>query len=85
MTEIITIQIERGASNMATSFLVWGQKGRYPQCDGDGVFVGDLPITAAETEIEYDWTTPNNNADWKFIVASKYSDQVGIFSQLEAP
>ena len=84
MTEVLTIIIERGANNMATSFLVWGKKNAYPQCDGDGVFVGDLPIEADETEISYDWTTPNNNISWRFIAAPKYLDQVGIFSQLDA-
>jgi hypothetical protein len=84
MTEILTIIIERGANNMATSFLVWGQKNRYPVTDGDGVFVGELPIEADETEISYDWTSPNNSTAWKFIAAAKYLDQVGIFSQLEA-
>ncbi len=84
MTEVLTIRIERGANNMATSFLVWAKYKSFPTTDGDGVFVGDLPITAAETEIEYDWTTPNNATDWKFITASKFQDQVGLFSQLEA-
>jgi hypothetical protein len=43
-----------------------------------------VPIEADETEIVFEWTTPNNNSDWRFISAPKYSDQVGIFSQLEA-
>ena len=84
MTEAITITIERGANNMATSFLVWGKFHAFPQCDGDGVFVGDMPIEADETEIVFEWTTPNNNTDWKFISAPRFSDQVGIFSQLES-
>ncbi len=84
MTEVLTITIERGAYNMATSFLVWGKYKSFPATDGDGVFVGDLPITAAETSLSYDWTTPNNSTDWKFISAPKRQDVVGLFSQLES-
>lgn len=84
MTETLTIRIDRGDNSMATSFLVWGAFRRYPQNDGDGVFVGEIPIEASETSVNYEWDTPNNSTNWKFIAAPKYSDQVGIFGQLES-
>jgi hypothetical protein len=83
MTETLTIVIERGNNSMATSFLVWGAFRRFPQTDGDGVFVGEIDISPDETSVTYEWDTPNNQTDWKFIAAPKYQDQVGIFGQLE--
>ena len=83
MTEVITITVERGDNSMATSFLIWGKFRAFPQCDGDGVFVGDIEISAADSSVSTDWTTPNASADWRFIAAPKYKAQVGLFSQLE--
>lgn len=80
----LNILIERGDNSMATSFLVWGAYRRVPQNDGDGVFVGEVEITAAETSVTYEWDTPNNSANWKFIALPKYMDQVGIPGRLEA-
>ena len=82
MTETVTIIIERGDNSMATSFLVWGKYRAAPQTDGDGVFVGEIPIEASASSVSYDWTTPNNSANWKFICAPKRFEQVGIFGQL---
>ncbi len=82
MTETITLIIERGDNSMATSFLVWGKFRAYPQTDGDGVFVGEVEIAPDETEVSLDWDTPNNSANWKFITAPVFQEQVGIFSQL---
>ena len=82
MTETLTIRIERGDNSMATSFLVWGKFRAYPENDGDGVFVGEIPITAAETSVSYDWISPNNQILWKFIAIPKFSDQVGIQGRL---
>ena len=84
MTETLTIIIERGEHQMATSFLVWGAFRRFPQTDGDGVFVGEIEIEASEDSVSYDWTTPNNSANWKFIAAPKRQEVVGIFGQLES-
>ena len=84
MTETVTIIIERGDNSMATSFLIWGAYRRYPTTDGDGVFVGEVEITAAETSVSTEWDTPNNSANWKFIAAPKRFEQVGMFSQLES-
>lgn len=84
MTETMTITIERSSGSMATSFLVWGKFRAYPQCDGDGVFVGEVEIDADEDSISYEWDTPNNSANWKFIALPKYMDQVGIAGRLEA-
>lgn len=83
MTETITIVVDRGDNAMATSFLVWAKYRTYPQCDGDGTFVAEIPITAAETSVTYEWDAPNNNANWKFIAAPKNMEIVGIFGQLE--
>lgn len=79
----LTIIIERGDNSMATSFLVWGKFRAYPQTDGDGVFVGEVEIAPDETEVSYEWDTPNGSDNWKFIVAPVYQEQVGIFGQLD--
>lgn len=84
MTETITISIERGDNSMATSFLVWGKFRSYPQNDGDGVYVGEVEISASEDSVQYEWDTPNNSVDWKFIALPKYMDQVGLPGRLEA-
>lgn len=84
MTEVLTITIERGANSMATSFLIWAKFRSYPVCDGDGIFVGDIPIDASADSVSTDWTTTNSSTEWKFIAAPRYLDQVGIFSQLES-
>lgn len=80
----LTLLIERGDNSMATSFLVWGAFRRFPQTDGDGVFVGEVEIAPDETEVSLDWDTPNGSANWKFISLPKFSDQVGLPGQLEA-
>ncbi len=82
MTEVITIAIDRGNNSMATSFLVWAKFRSFPECDGDGVFVGDIAITADASSVNYDWTSPNNSTLWKFIAIPRYLDQVGIPGQL---
>ena len=82
MTETLTIRIERGDNSMATSFLIWAKFRSFPTTDGDGVFVGDIPISPNETSVSYGWDAPNNQTNWKFIAAPKYQDQVGIFGQL---
>ncbi len=79
----LTLLIERGDNSMATSFLVWGAFRRFPQTDGDGVFVGEVEIAPDETEVSTDWDTPNGSANWKFIVAPKFNEIVGIFGQLD--
>ncbi len=84
MTTTMTIIIERGDNQMATSFLVWGAFKRYPTTDGDGVFVGEIEIEPSETSVTTEWDTPNNSANWKFICAPKRFEQVGMFSQLES-
>lgn len=80
----LTIGLYRIPGSMATSFLVWGKFRAYPQCDGDGTFVGEIEIPADEDVVYYDWETPNGSSNWKFIAAQKYMDQVGIFSSLES-
>ncbi len=84
MTETLTIVIERGTNSMATSFLVWGKFRAYPQCDGDGTFIGEIEIEASADSVSYDWVSPNGQTDWKFISAAKYNEIVGLFGQLEA-
>ena len=84
MTVPLNILINRGDNQMATSFLVWGKYRAYPQTDGDGVFVGEIEIEPSETSVNYDWDPPNGSANWKFIAAPKYMDQVGAFGQLES-
>ncbi len=82
MTQTLTISIDRGDNDMATSFLVWAKFRAFPVCDGDGTFVGDIAIDAADASVSYDWTTPNNSTLWKFIAIPRYLDQVGIPGQL---
>ncbi len=82
MMTTLTIIINRGTSQVATSFLVWAKYRAAPQCDGDGVFVGEVEISSSATSVSQDWVTPNGSANWKFICAPKYLDQVGIFGQM---
>lgn len=84
MTQTLYVVIERGNNSMATSFLVWGKFRAYPQNDGDGVFVGEVEISAAETSVTTAWDTPNGSANWKFIAIPKHMDQVGIAGRVEA-
>lgn len=79
----LSILVERGTNSMATSFLVWAKYRAYPQTDGDGVFVAEVEISPAETEVIYEWDTPNGSDNWKFIAAPKFNEVVGIFGQLE--
>lgn len=81
----ITIAVNRATGSMATSFLVWAKYRAFPQNDGDGVFVAEVPIDASATSVTYDWEMPNSGTDWKFIAIPKYMDQVGIPGKLESP
>ncbi len=78
------ISIERGDNSMATSFLVWGAYRRVPQNDGDGTFIGEIPIEASESSVVYEWTTPNGSTNWNFIAIPKHMEQVGIPGRLES-
>lgn len=82
MTDTITITVDRGTNSMATSFLVWAKYRAFPECDGDGVFVGELEIGAADSSVSYEWTPPNGNTNWGLIALPKYLDQVGIPGRL---
>jgi hypothetical protein len=82
MTETLTIVIERGDNSMATSFLVWAKWKAFPQCDGDGVFVAEVEISPAETSVNYNWDTPNNQTDWKFIALPVFQEIVGLPGQV---
>jgi len=84
MTTTLSIVIDRGDNQMATSFLVWAKYRSFPMTDGDGVFVGEIEIAASETSVTTTWDTPNGSANWKFIVAPKHQEQVGVFGQLES-
>lgn len=84
MTETLTIVIDRATGSYATSFLVWAKFGAYPECDGDGTFVDEVEIDADEDSVTYEWDSPNNSTNWKFIAIPKFMDQVGLPGRLEA-
>ncbi len=83
MTETLTVIINRAAGSFATSFLVWAKFQSYPETDGDGTFVGEIAIDANEDSVTYDWDSPNNSTDWKFIAIPKYMESVGLPGRLE--
>ena len=76
------ITIERGTGSYATSFLLWGKAGAYPQCDGDGTYFGEFPIDSGESEvvIEPDWDEPSL---YKYIALPRYMDSVGLPGRIE--
>lgn len=84
MTETLTIIINRAAGSIVTSYLVWGKFGSYPECDGDGTFVGEIDIDADDTSVSYEWDSPNNSTNWRFIAIPKFMEQVGLPGRLEA-
>ena len=80
----IAFYLYRGDNDTATtSFDVWAKYRSYPQCDGDGVFVGNFPIAASESYILEEWTPPNGSANWKLLALGRYMDQIGIPAQIE--
>lgn len=83
MTETLTIVINRAAGSFATSYLVWGKFAAFPECDGDGTFVGEIDIEADETSVTTEWDSPNNSTNWKFIAIPRFLDQVGLPGRLE--
>ncbi len=84
MTETLTVTINRPSGSYATSFLVWAKYQAYPETDGDGTFVGEYEVEADEDSISFDWDSPNNSTDWKFIAIPKYMESVGLPGRLEA-
>lgn len=76
--------IERASGSFATSFLVWAKFRTYPECDGDGVFVGEVEIDADEDSVGFDWDTPNGSTDWKMIALPRYQQSVGLPGRIEA-
>lgn len=81
----ITVVVNRAEGSKATSFLVWAKYRSFPLNDGDGVFVGEIPLAANADSASYDWAMPNSGTDWKFIAIPKYLDQVGVPGKLESP
>jgi hypothetical protein len=77
-----TLFIERGTGSYATSFDVWAKEGSYPECDGDGIYIGNVPIGADEDEVSYE-PTIDDPEDYKYIAIPLYLDQVGLPGRLE--
>ena len=84
MTETLTFIINRGTGSIVTSYDVWAKFGTYPECDGDGTFVGNYPIDADESSVTGEFDAANNSTNWKFIAVPRFMDQVGLPGRLEA-
>lgn len=76
--------IERASGSIVTSYDVWAKFGAYPECDGDGTYVGNFPIAADETSVGGDFEAQNNSDNWRFIAIPRFMDQVGLPGRLEA-
>lgn len=46
----------------ATSFDLYAKAGSAPQWDGDGVFIGNVPILPWQSSISGTWTPPSNGS-----------------------
>jgi len=79
----IAFYLYRGDDSATTSFDVWAKFRAYPQCDGDGVFVGTFDIGANDDYVLGNWNPPNGSSNWKLIAFGRYLDQIGIPSQIE--
>ncbi len=79
----LAFYLYRGEGSATTSFDVWAKFRAYPQCDGDGVFVGNFAISASDDYTLGEWATPNGSANWKFIAFGRYLDQSGMAAQIE--
>lgn len=84
MTVTLNFLIERDSGSIVTSYDVWAKFGAYPECDGDGTYVGNFPIEASETSVDGEFEATNNSTNWKFIAIPRFLDQIGIPGRLEA-
>lgn len=65
----VSITITRPTGDVSTqSYNVWAKNGAYPTTDGDGVFVGNVPIGTNQTTVTYVWTPPASGS-W-FVIAT---------------
>lgn len=83
MTITLNFVIERPAGSIVTSYDVWAKFGSYPECDGDGTFVGNYPIEASDTSVAGEFDAANNSTNWKFIAIPRFMDQVGLPGRIE--
>lgn len=83
MTITLNFIIERAAGSIVTSYDVWAKLGAYPECDGDGTYVGNFPIDADEDEVGGEFDAENNSENWRFIAVPRFLDQVGIPGKID--
>lgn len=84
MTITLSFVIEREAGSIVTSYDVWAKFGSYPECDGDGTYVGNFPIEASEDEVTGEFEATNNSENWRFIAIPRFMDQTGLPGRIEA-
>lgn len=72
MVATYSIQITRG-DDYTQSFDVWAKSKAYPTIDGDGVFVGNVPISTNATSVTTTWTPPAAGS-WYFVIVSRRFD-----------
>lgn len=84
MSITLTFTVNRSTGSIVTSYDVWAKFGAYPECDGDGTYVGNYPIDADETAIYGEFEAANNSDNWRFIAIPKFMDQVGLPGRIES-
>lgn len=84
MTITLNVRIDREDGSIVTSYDVWAKLGAYPECDGDGTFVGNVTIDAGETATYTTYDAANNSTNWKFIAIPRFMDQVGLPGRIDA-
>lgn len=83
MTITLDFIIERATGSIVTSYDVWAKFGSYPECDGDGTYVGNFPIEASEDSVAGSFDAANNSENWRFIAIPRFMDQVGMPGRID--
>ena len=80
----VLITLNRASNDFYTqSFNVWAKAGSYPSVDGDGVFVGNIPIGTNQTSVTYTWTPPSNGT-WLCVATAVRFDISSLPGRLTA-
>lgn len=79
MTTTSYITITRGTGDEFTqSYDIWANAQRIPQCDGDGIYVGNAPIGGGQTSVLFPWVQPASAGNWRFLIIPMRHDVRGI-------
>lgn len=78
----VYIVLTKGTNdNWTQSYNVWAKTGGMPQTDGDGVFVGNIPIGTNATSVTKTWTPPANGT-YQFLAVPVRFDVSGLPARL---